>query len=436
MAEESAEEAVRVGTRCLCAWKDGSKHAATVIATRVAARVAARGGDEASSGGGGSAGSSGGGGSGGSDGSSSGDDKPEMEYYVHYADFNRRLDEWVSADRLDLSELDPSVTSPVTPGGDRRLTRRDKRKLEAIHHLEMEKDMDATTAALEKEHEEITKVKNINVIHIGRYEVDTWYYSPYPEEYCKEERLYICEFCLKYMKRQRTLLRHKRKCSLRHPPGREVYRDGIRSVFEVDGQLNKIYCQNLCLLAKLFLDHKTLYYDVDPFLFYVLCEVDADGAHLVGYFSKEKSSPEEYNLACILTFPPYQRKGYGKLLISFSYELSKKEGKVGSPEKPLSDLGKLSYRSYWTHVLLNVLHDCRGNLSIRDISNMTAIKTEDIISTLQALNLIKYWKGQHIISVSLKVITDHLARNKRKLLLCDPSKLTWEPPSAAAHPSS
>ena len=49
-----------------------------------------------------------------------------------------------------------------------------------------------------------------------------------------------------------------------------------------------MYCQNLCLLSKLFLDHKTLYYDVDPFLFYVLCEVDDAGAHIVGYFSKEK----------------------------------------------------------------------------------------------------------------------------------------------------
>ncbi len=29
--------------------------------------------------------------------------------------------------------------------------------------------------------------------------------------------------------------------------------------FEVDGHKNKIYCQNLCYLAKLFLDHKTLY---------------------------------------------------------------------------------------------------------------------------------------------------------------------------------
>ena len=28
------------------------------------------------------------------------------------------------------------------------------------------------------------------------------------------------------------------------------------------------------LYERLFLDHKTLYYDVDPFLFYVMCEYD------------------------------------------------------------------------------------------------------------------------------------------------------------------
>jgi len=55
--------------------------------------------------------------------------------------------------------------------------------------------------------------------------------------------------------------------------------------------------QSLCLLSKLFLDHKTLYYDVDPFLFYVMTEVDTKGAHVVGYFSKEKESPDDHNLA-------------------------------------------------------------------------------------------------------------------------------------------
>lgn len=53
---------------------------------------------------------------------------------------------------------------------------------------------------------------------------------------------------------------------------------------QVDGKKNRVYCQNLCLLSKLFLDHKTLYYDVDPFLFYVLCEVDSDGYHMVSAF--------------------------------------------------------------------------------------------------------------------------------------------------------
>jgi hypothetical protein len=51
--------------------------------------------------------------------------------------------------------------------------------------------------------------------------------------------------------------------------------------WQVDGRKEKQYCQNLCYLAKLFLDHKTLYYDVDLFLFYVLCETDARGAHIV-----------------------------------------------------------------------------------------------------------------------------------------------------------
>ena len=38
-----------------------------------------------------------------------------------------------------------------------------------------------------KEHEEFTKVKNVELIELGRYEMETWYFSPLPEEFreCK-----------------------------------------------------------------------------------------------------------------------------------------------------------------------------------------------------------------------------------------------------------
>ena len=54
----------------------------------------------------------------------------------------------------------------------------------------------------------------------------------------------------------------------------------------MDGEKHKVYCQSLCLMAKLFLENKTLYFAVEPFLFYVMTEFDSRGCHMIGYFSK------------------------------------------------------------------------------------------------------------------------------------------------------
>lgn len=389
--EESVSSDICVGHTYLVAWKSGQQHTAEIIDRR---RLKSSDINDADGG--------------------------EYEYYVHYCNFDRRMDEWVSVDRIQTAVE-----------GEKK-NKKYKRKFDDISiSSREEKTTSSVLNQLEKEHEEITKVKNIQTIEFGRYEVDTWYFSPYPDEYCSEDKLYICEYCLKYMKKKSVLEGHKAKCTTHHPPGREIYREHDLAMYEIDGKECKIYCQNLCLLAKLFLDHKTLYYDVDSFLFYILCEIDEEGTHIVGYFSKEKQSADNYNLACILTFPPYQRKGYGKFLISFSYELTKREGTTGSPEKPLSDLGKISYRSYWSFVILNYLSKNLNTTTIQDIATQTGIKTEDILSTLHSLNLIKYWKGQHVISITPTVIEAQI-QQAHKFRVCNPNCLHWEPPDKAS----
>jgi hypothetical protein len=37
-------------------------------------------------------------------------------------------------------------------------------------------DVDPTTAALEHEREQATKVKNIQTVELGKYEIETWYF--------------------------------------------------------------------------------------------------------------------------------------------------------------------------------------------------------------------------------------------------------------------
>lgn len=396
------------------------------------------------------------------------------EYYVHYNTFNRRLDQWVTFDSFELVALKKSEKRRISrklaserAANASRLKNEKKRKDNKKRRSSANRDAPGTpgtpsapkhdapksagnangnsstgnTSASnnkkntgggslkqvsEKKHDEATKVKNIQTIVLGGYGINSWYYSPFPPEYSAYSTLYVCEFCLKFVRSNDALKRHANRCILRHPPGTEIYRKDKISMFEIDGAQNRIYCQNLCYIAKLFLDHKTLYYDVDPFWFYIMCEIDERGAHIVGYFSKEKFSEEDYNVACILTLPPYQRRGFGKFLISFSYELSKLENRVGSPEKPLSDLGLLGYRSYWSQVLVELLNkERKESLSIVAISEITMMKADDIVGTLQALNLIQYYEGQHIIDLRR---VQNMKMGSRGLP-CDPKAIRWKPHS-------
>lgn len=289
-----------------------------------------------------------------------------------------------------------------------------------------------------------TKNANITCIHFGDYEINTWHTAPYPEEYARNKVLPLCEFCLKYMSSGHVRKRHKLKCAARHPPGTEIYRHGNISIWEVDGARAQLYCQNLCLLAKMFLNSKTLYYDVEPFMFYVLTENDPFGCHFVGYFSKEKQQPYKTtgtnNVSCILTLPIFQRKGYGQLLIDFSYLLSRVEGRPGTPEKPLSDLGLLSYRKYWRLMICRFFFNARENspdsknftpsFSIMDITKTTGMTPDDVISALESLEFLvrNPETGKYAIRLNWEaidmVVNKYKANNYVQL---EPSKLIWAP---------
>lgn len=340
----------------------------------------------------------------------------EFEYYVHYINYDRRMDEWVTSDRIGP------------------LTKKTMRKIRECEIDLPEKKTKGELNFVEKAQEEFTKIKQIETIEFGRWDMDCWYFSPYPASY-QVRNLFVCEYCLKYFRHDHELDQHSHRCRLRAPPGQLIYDEGEVCLYEVDGHEQVLYCQNLCLLGKLFIEHKTIYYDTQVFYFYILCERDNEGSHIVGYFSKDKNSSENYNLACICCLPFVQRDGYGKLLISISYELTKREGKIGSPEKPLSDLGKLSYRSYWSYIVMKALRDSNCSISIKDIAVQNGFKMEDVISTLDVLCLLKVWKGQYVVAISHQMIEEFFQNNKAPRRLCKPECLHWEPHIHTNQPS-
>ncbi|EZF34505.1 hypothetical protein H109_01072 [Trichophyton interdigitale MR816] len=329
---------------------------------------------------------------------------------------------------LSEAEADTSRTVPLSTDRDKFEAARQKAEEEwRKKMMANEEDSDNALLSSQKLSGPPSKIKYIN---FGGYEIETWYAAPYPEEYSRNRVLYICEFCLKYMNSDFVAWRHKLKCPAKHPPGDEIYREGSVSIFEVDGRKNPVYCQNLCLLAKLFLGSKTLYYDVEPFLFYVMTEYDEWGCHFVGYFSKEKRPSSSNNVSCILTLPIHQRKGYGNLLIDFSYLLTRLEGRTGSPEKPLSDMGLVSYRNYWRLVLCYKFRDKKSPTSITAISEQTGMTPDDVISALEGLSALV--RDPVTKTYALRLDYDFFERyieswEKKGYVKLNPNSLVWTP---------
>ena len=77
---------------------------------------------------------------------------------------------------------------------------------------------------------------------------------------------------------------------------------------------------------------------------------------------------------------PFLNKNKSQFII-LGYLLTRKEGLVGSPEKPLSELGRVAYEAYWQSTILQYFSTRTDEklISLKDISHETG-KYEKSIS--------------------------------------------------------
>ena len=195
----------------------------------------------------------------------------------------------------------------------------------------------------------------------------------------------------------------------KHRSHSHSYKTSPPSSSEVADSRPQLFCQNLSLFAKLFLDNKSVFFDVSGFHYFLLVftppdppsdpdsdltEIVKPRGQVVGFFSKEKMSWDNNNLACILIFPPWQRKGLGALLMGVSYEISRREGIIGGPEKPISELGKKGYKRFWAGEIARWLLSLEptgttpGEETVIDIdecSKATWIAPDDCLAVLREM---------------------------------------------------
>lgn len=319
----------------------------------------------------------------------------------------------------------------------------------------------------------VLRIKMLRTVYYGQHKIEPWcpgtgyldrsaknlksYRSKEPasiwqsldpkSEELGEYDLHICRFCFLYSSKGRDIVTHQKFCRYkRGHPGKLVYEDSkfryyevsIREAYGSAAQENgkadqtvsdpveeslKLYLQCLSLMGHLFLDTKSICFSVDGFLFYTAVEKSTN--FVSGFFSKEKHSWHNYNLACIVIFPPWQKHGLGRRLIQLSYWLIRKFNITGSPEKPLSAHGQLAYESYWAMEIAKVMakrasqkskntrassRNGQKSLSISNIAQQTGIDGRDIWNLLETTDALN---GQKI---SVKKL---LHREKREI----PSKI-------------
>ena len=254
--------------------------------------------------------------------------------------------------------------------------------------------------------------RNVLNIHYSNRTMHPWYYSPIhvtgliPPSECNPlwRDIWICCLCLRPFASHFEHTRHSSRCVLEI--GEVIYHDPIKKlkVYFVSGEKQRRFCRYLCLLAKFFLEDKWLRYDVDRYEFHCLVaysetscvyndSIECEKGVITSFFSRDKYSLVN-NLACIVTFPPYQRLGHASFLVDLSYEPCRRLCLSGTnvfagPEGPLSPYGKALFFKYWDLVVLREIEKQRNKMtvSLSLICNLTGFSPDTVTDTITRLGI-------------------------------------------------
>ncbi|KAK7041839.1 hypothetical protein VNI00_009128 [Paramarasmius palmivorus] len=192
--------------------------------------------------------------------------------YVNYINLEKRLDEWVPLGALipipaPTPNQDASSSSTQDPSNSQNSTATNqagskKRKRtpstsapstptpvpESLPNPQPTQEIEMTEEDYDIQHhqKQIGAVRNFDRVHFGKWNIRTWYYSPYPfsenEEPDGPTRPVVVVLGEEEVVEEGVRWVELGKvCQVKHPPGRKVYQRGAHTIWEVDGAKEKSY---------------------------------------------------------------------------------------------------------------------------------------------------------------------------------------------------
>lgn len=108
--------------------------------------------------------------------------------------------------------------------------------------------------------------------------------------------------------------------------------------------------------------------------------------------------------------------------MGISYELSRRSGVIGGPEKPLSELGRKGYLGFWCQRLAREVLRTKGKakgegLEVAELARRCAMVSEDVVVALKEMGVCEVRKRGGV-SVSRRAVREWAAN--KGLSLEDP----------------